>query len=106
MSCRVVAIIQARMASSRLPGKVLLDIAGEPMLARVQARTARAARLDDLLVATTTTRSDDEVAAWSLAHDVEYSRGSQFDVLDRYYQAARRARADVIVRVTGDCPAI
>lgn len=103
---RVVAIIQARMGSSRLPGKVLLDIAGQPMLARVQRRTARAARVAQVLVATTTDASDDAVAALCGAHGVACTRGSQFDVLDRYYQAARSAGAEVVVRVTADCPAI
>src|SRR5512142_82715 len=104
--CRVLAIIQARMASSRLPGKVLLDIAGQPMLARVYARTSRSALVDEVLVATTTDPSDDPVAAFCKAHGVAYARGSQFDVLDRYYQAARLHPADVIVRITADCPAI
>jgi spore coat polysaccharide biosynthesis protein SpsF len=106
MSCRVLAIIQARMASSRLPGKVLLDIAGQPMLARVHARTSRAERVDEVLVATTTDPSDDPVAAFCEAHSIPHARGSQFDVLDRYYQAALLHPADVIVRVTADCPAI
>jgi spore coat polysaccharide biosynthesis protein SpsF len=106
MSLRVVAIIQARMASSRLPGKVLLDISGQPMLARVHARTRRAQRVDQVVVATTTDPSDDPVSAYCAAHGMEHTRGSQFDVLDRYYQAASRAGADVVVRVTADCPVI
>ncbi len=106
MPLRVVAIIQARMASSRLPGKVLLDIAGQPMLARVAARTARAESVDRVLVATTTDASDDDVAALCAARELPCTRGSQFDVLGRYYQAARAWDAGVIVRVTADCPAI
>ncbi len=106
MSCRVVAIIQARTASSRLPGKVLLDIAGRPMLERVVTRTSRAARVDRVLVATTSDPSDDEVAVFCAEHGILCTRGSQFDVLDRYYQAALPSRPDVVVRVTGDCPAI
>ncbi len=106
MSCRVVAIIQARMASSRLPGKVLLDIAGRPMLQRVVTRASRAAYVDRALVATTTDPSDDEVAAFCAEHGIPCTRGSHFDVLDRYYQAALQSRPDVVVRVTGDCPAI
>ena len=106
MTPRVVAIIQARMGSSRLPGKVLLDIGGQPMLARVQARTARSRRAAQVLVATTAEASDDAIAAWCGAHDVPCSRGSEFDVLDRYYQAAHTANADVVVRVTADCPAV
>lgn len=106
MTPRVVAIIQARMGSSRLPGKVLLDIGGQPMLARVQARTVRAARVAQLVVATTTDATDDAIAAWCGAHGIAHWRGSQFDVLDRFYQAARTAQADVVVRITADCPAI
>ncbi len=106
MSCKVVAIIQARMASSRLPGKVLLDIAGQPMLQRVVTRTSRASGLRDVVVATTTDPSDDAVAAFCEAHGIAHSRGSQFDVLDRYYQAAGQSNADIVVRVTADCPAI
>ncbi len=106
MTGKVVAIIQARMASSRLPGKVLLDIGGEPMLRRVFARTSRARRVDRVLVATTTEASDDPVASYCEAQHIEYSRGSQFDVLDRYYQAALRYQANIVVRITADCPAI
>lgn len=106
MSSRVVAIIQARMSSSRLPGKVLLDVAGEPMLARVVARTSRATRVDQVLVATTTDASDDPVAAYCHSMGVSYTRGSLNDVLDRYYQAASRTQADIVVRITADCPVI
>lgn len=106
MPTRVVAIIQARMSSSRLPGKVLLDIAGEPMLARVIARTSRATTVQQVLVATTTDASDGPVAARCDSMGISYTRGSLHDVLDRYYQAASQAQADVVVRVTGDCPAI
>ena len=102
----VIAVIQARMGSTRLPGKVLLDIAGEPMLARVLARTLRADTVEQVIVATTTEASDDPVAAWCKANSIHCSRGSQHDVLDRYYQAALPARADVVVRITGDCPVI
>ncbi len=106
MSCNVVAIIQARMASSRLPGKVLLDIAGQPMLQRVVTRTSRASGLDHVVVATTTDPSDGAVAAFCQSQRVACTRGSQFDVLDRYYQAATQSNADIVVRVTADCPAI
>jgi spore coat polysaccharide biosynthesis protein SpsF len=106
MSPRVTAIIQARMGSSRLPGKVLLDIAGKPMLARVVTRTARAATVHQVLVATTTDASDDPVAACCQTMGVDYARGSLHDVLDRYYQAAKHAQAEVVVRITADCPVI
>ena len=106
MPTRVIAIIQARMSSSRLPGKVLLDIAGEPMLARVVARASKATSLDQVLVATTTDASDDPVAACCDSMGISYTRGSLHDVLDRYYQAASQTRADIVVRITGDCPVI
>ncbi len=106
MTGRVVAIIQARMGSSRLPGKVLMDIAGEPMLGRVVARASRSAAVDEILVATTTDPADQPVDDFCRSRRISCLRGSQFDVLDRYYQAARQYRADVVVRITADCPAI
>jgi spore coat polysaccharide biosynthesis protein SpsF len=106
MAPRVVAIVQARMSSTRLPGKVLLDIAGEPMLARVVARTSRAESVHQVLVATTTDASDDPVAARCASMGILYTRGSLNDVLDRYYQAASQAKAEIVVRITGDCPVI
>jgi spore coat polysaccharide biosynthesis protein SpsF len=101
-----VAIIQARMASSRLPGKVLLDIRGEPMLARVVQRTRLARGIDQVLVATTTDPSDDPVQTLSNERDIPCFRGSQHDVLDRYYRAALQSHAEIIVRITADCPLI
>lgn len=101
-----VAIIQARMASSRLPDKVLLDIAGKPMLAHVVERARRAQSLDQVVVATTTDRSDDVVEAFCRDRGYAILRGSSQDVLDRYYQSARAFHADVIVRLTADCPLI
>ncbi len=103
---RTVAIIQARMSSSRLPGKVLEDIAGQPMLVRVLERARRAKTVDDVMVATTTDPSDDPIEAMCRERGYPWYRGSMFDVLDRYYGAARLARADMIVRVTADCPVI
>ncbi len=106
MKQRVVAIIQARMGSSRLPGKVLKDIAGQPMLARVYARTSHSATVDQTLVATTLETADDPIAEYCDFSGIPFNRGSQFDVLDRYYQAALQAKADVVVRITADCPVI
>ena len=106
MKSRVVAIIQGRMSSSRLPGKILADIAGQPMLTRVYARTSRAQTLDEVIFATTTDASDDPVAEYCDFSGIPFTRGSLFDVLDRYYQTALQAKADVIVRITADCPMI
>ena len=104
MPPRVVAIIQGRMSSSRLPGKILADIAGQPMLQRVFIRTSRSATVTETIFSTTTDPSDDPVAEYCNFSGIPFTRGSLFDVLDRYYQAAQGAKADVVVRITADCP--
>jgi len=106
MKPHIVAIIQGRMSSSRLPGKILADIAGQPMLERVFIRTSRAATVTETIFATTTDPSDDLVAEYCDFSGIPFTRGSLFDVLDRYYQAAKGAKADVVVRITADCPVI
>ncbi len=106
MKPKIVAIIQGRMSSSRLPGKILADIAGQPMLTRVYTRTSRARTLDEVIFATTTDESDDPVAEYCDFSGIPFTRGSLFDVLDRYFQTALHAKADVVVRITADCPVI
>jgi spore coat polysaccharide biosynthesis protein SpsF len=106
MQPRVIAIIQGRMSSSRLPGKILADVAGQPMLQRVYSRTSRAKSVTETIFATTTDPSDDPVAEYCEFNGVPFTRGSLYDVLDRYYQAALQRMADVIVRITADCPVI
>jgi spore coat polysaccharide biosynthesis protein SpsF len=103
---RRVVVVAARMSSTRLPGKVLLDLAGRPMLQRQIERLRRCARVDDIVVATTTNAADDPVVALAGALDVRWYRGSEHDVLARHVGAARAADADLIVRVTSDCPLI
>ena len=103
---RVVVIVQARMTSTRLPGKVLMDLAGKPMLERQLERLARSERADEIVLATTTNAADDPLAELAARLDVRVHRGSEHDVLDRYAGAARAAHADVVVRVTSDCPLI
>lgn len=103
---KTVAIVQARSGSSRLPSKVLADIAGRTMLARVVRRTRRARCLDEVVVATTEAAADDAVAAEGAALDVAVHRGSEDDVLDRYRRAAEAAAAEAVVRITADCPLI
>jgi spore coat polysaccharide biosynthesis protein SpsF len=94
------------MSSSRLPGKVLLDIAGRPMLQHVIERIRRANMIDGIVVATTTDPSDDILEQYCHKHLIPCYRGSLADVLDRYYQAALQLQAEVIIRLTADCPLI
>jgi len=101
-----VIILQARMTSTRLPGKVLMDVAGRPMLAQQLRRLARCRQADEIVVATTTNATDDPVVAIAREAGVRWFRGSEADVLGRYVGAAREAKADVVVRVTADCPLI
>jgi spore coat polysaccharide biosynthesis protein SpsF len=103
---RVVAIIQARISSSRLPGKVLLLIHDKPMLEWVINRTSRAVSVNEVVVATTIDKSDDQIMDFCREKDFQVYRGSVHDVLDRYYQTATSLNADVIVRITADCPLI
>jgi spore coat polysaccharide biosynthesis protein SpsF len=102
----IVAVIQARMGSTRLPGKVLRDIGGKTMLARVVRRMQCAASLSQVVVATTTSPADKAIVAECERLGIPAFRGDEQDVLDRYYQAAQAHRADVVVRVTSDCPLI
>lgn len=99
-------ILQARMGSSRLPGKVLMPVLGKPLLAYELERLQRVDNADTVLVATTRLPEDDAIAALCAETGVSCHRGSDADVLDRYYQAAQEVGAKRIVRVTGDCPLI
>lgn len=99
-----VAVVQARMTSTRLPGKILKDLLGAPMLARQIDRVRRAKRIDEIVIATTTNATDDPVADLARRESVQAFRGSEHDVLERYVGAARASDADVVVRLTADCP--
>ena len=101
---KTAAIIQARMSSSRLPGKVLTDLAGRPMLWHVVERTARAQEIDQVVVATSDQPGDDPIQEFCNLQGVFCFRGSLDDVLDRYHACAREIGADNIVRITADCP--
>lgn len=103
---RIVAIVQARMGATRLPGKVLADIGGQPMLVRVVERVRRARLLEAVVVATTRAAQDDPLVEVCRGRGYSFYRGEMLDVLDRFYQAARTFQADVIVRVTADDPVI
>lgn len=102
----VVAVVQARMGSSRLPGKVLKPIAGRPMIDVLLSRLARSKLVDKIVVATTDTVKDDALADCVNGLGFEVVRGSETDVLDRYVKAAKETYADVLVRITGDCPLV
>ena len=99
-------IVQARMTSTRLPGKVLLPLAGEPMLTRLVERLRRVQRADGIVIATTTNATDDPIAALCSQLGMPCHRGSDHDVLSRYADAARLHGADTVVRITSDCPLI
>ena len=101
---KIVAIIQAHMGSTRLPGKVLLDLAGEPMLVRDMNRLSRAQALDEVVVATTIESADNAIVSLCDEYNWPCFRGSEEDVLDPYYCAAVDYEADVVVRITSDCP--
>lgn len=98
------AILQARMSSSRLPGKVLRPLLGVPMLLRQVERIRRATTLDALVIATSTDRSDDALERVCTENGLSCFRGALDDVLDRFYQASREHHPEYVVRLTGDCP--
>ena len=102
----IVAIIQARMGSTRLPGKVLADIAGKPMLARIVSRVEQATLIQKVVVAISDATEDGRVAEFCERQKIAVFRGSEQNVLDRFYHAAKSQQADIVVRITADCPLI
>ena len=103
---KTVAIIQARTGSTRLPGKVLMPLLGEPVLTHVMRRVARASLVDEAVVATTDLPSDDAIIELGAQDGWPVVRGSELDLLDRYLKAAHAHGAERVVRVTSDCPMI
>jgi spore coat polysaccharide biosynthesis protein SpsF len=103
---KIVAIVQARMGSSRLPRKVLKDLGGATVLDRVLNRLGRSRLIQESVVATTIEPADDAIVEHCERTGRKVFRGSEQDVLDRYYQAAKYVNADVVVRITSDCPVI
>lgn len=101
---KTVAIIQARMGSSRLPGKVLADVAGKPMLWHVVNRAGRARLVDEVVIATSDLVADKPIADFCQREGLACFRGSENDVLDRFFHASKAHGADVVVRITADCP--
>jgi spore coat polysaccharide biosynthesis protein SpsF len=106
MPDRFIAFVQARYEASRLPGKVMADIGGEPMLVRVVERALKANTLERVVIATSTDAEDDVIEKLCVERGYDLFRGSQHDVLDRFYQASITYDAKIIVRITGDCPLI
>lgn len=103
---KVLALIQARMGSTRLPGKVLADLVGQPMIARVVYRVRQARSIDELVVVTSHQSTDDLLVSFCSSQGIACFRGSENDVLDRFYQAALPLQPDAVVRITADCPLI
>ena len=101
---KIVATVECRMTSSRLPGKVLMKADGKPMLRILVERLSKVEQLDAIVLATTTNKTDDPIAELAKSLGVRCHRGSEDDVLRRVLDAARSADADVIVEITGDCP--
>ncbi len=101
---KITAIIQARMGSTRLPGKCMRKINGKTLLEHILERTAPSVTVDQFIVATTTKKQDDFIVQECENYGISCFRGSENDVLDRYYQCAKSAKSDIIVRITSDCP--
>lgn len=101
---RIGAVIQARMGSTRLPGKVLMDLHGKPVLGHVLERAMAVTGIDTVMVATTVHDRDNPIVEYCRRWQVPCYRGSEDDVLDRYYRASVLDRLQVVIRITADCP--
>ena len=102
----VICIVQARMGSTRLPGKILLKIKDKPILSYVIERLKLCKELNNIVISTTKSNRDEIVEKYCIKNKIDFFRGSENDVLSRYYYSALKFKADVIVRVTSDCPLI
>lgn len=100
----IAAIIQARMGSTRYPGKTFCELAGKPLIWHVVNRLKYSGKIDRIIIATTDNVKDDILAAWAANEGISLFRGSENNVLERYYHAARQYEADIIVRITADDP--
>ncbi len=103
---RISAIIQARMGSERLPGKVLMNIEGKSMIWHIVNRLRFAKKLNDIILAIPDTKESDKLEEFAKENKIKYFRGSEKDVLARYYEVAKKFKVSVIVRITADCPLI
>ena len=105
-SKKIVAIIQARMGSTRLPGKVLMDVNDIPLLEIMLSRVTKSKLLDQVIIATSNHSNDNQIEEFCKKNNYECFRGSENDVLSRYYKCAKQNNADVVVWLTADCPLI
>ena len=103
---RIVAIIQARMGSTRLKGKSLMEICGDPLLLKVINQVKGSNLVSEIIVVTTNLEDDDPIVELCRKINLRFFRGSKNNVLERYFKAAEITKADIIVRITGDCPLI
>lgn len=101
---KIVATIEARMTSTRLPGKVLMPLVGKPALARMIDRIKKSKYVNEIVVATTINKADDPIVKLAKQNNVKFFRGSEMDVLGRVVGAAQSVKTDIIVELTGDCP--
>ncbi|MGZ8351049.1 MAG: cytidylyltransferase domain-containing protein, partial [Allosphingosinicella sp.] len=106
MAQKVVASIEARMTSTRLPGKVLMECLDRPMLELMVERVRQSATVDEIVIATTVNATDDPIAVLAQRLGVGLYRGSEHDVVQRVTEAHRAAASDLVVQLTGDCPLI
>lgn len=106
MQKNVLCIVQARLNSTRLPGKVLLPLKNRPVIEHVFNQLSFATKLNNIILATSTEESDNKLEVWAINNSKEIFRGNLNDVLERYYFAAKKYNGDIIVRITGDCPLI
>ena len=106
MESMILAILQARLSSSRLPGKVLKTLLGKPMLLHQIERLQHSKMIDKLVVATSVDGSDDAIEQMSIDNGIEVFRGSLDNVLGRFYKCAKQYNPNYVVRLTGDCPLV
>lgn len=103
---KIVATIEARMTSSRLPGKPMMTVCGQPMLGHLVDRLKAVESIDTIVLATTKNKADDLLAEYALGIDIEVFRGDEEDVMGRVIGAGKSVNADIVVEITGDCPII
>src|SRR3990167_5938615 len=101
---KILVCVQARLGSARLPGKVLMKVLGKPIILLQLERIKKAKTINDIAIITSTSHQDNAIAKLCAENNIKYYRGSEFDLLDRHYQAAKKFKADFIVKIPSDCP--